>query len=142
MSYTQNPQTIIQEVPRMINQNININMSQNISQRGLNKSSSSPGMASFDSKPNFIFYNQNQSQTPLNNFQQNKNINQNHYFIQKQINNINIRFPIRQVNQSQILQNRKNSQDNSNNSIFLNQTQNPYLNQNTLYQNTNQIFNH
>ena len=141
MSYTQNPQTIIQEVPRMINQNININMSQNISQRGLNKSSSSPGMASFDSKPNFIFYNQNQSQTPLNNFQQNKNINQNHYFIQKQINNINIRFPIRQVNQSQILQNRKNSQDNSNNSIFLNQTQNPYLNQNTLYQNTNQIFN-
>ena len=136
MTYTQNPPPIIQEVPRFLNQNMNNNMFQNMYQRGLNRSSSSPGMAALDSKANFHFYHQNQSQTQGYNFQQNQNI-------QNQINNINMRFPVRQANQSMILQNFQNSQNplNNNNSIFFNQIQNPYLNKTSVYQNTNQIFN-
>ena len=93
-------------------------------------------MAALDSKANFHFYHQNQSQTQGYNFQQNQNI-------QNQINNINMRFPVRQANQSMILQNFQNSQNplNNNNSIFFNQIQNPYLNKTSVYQNTNQIFN-
>ena len=144
MSYTQNPQSLIQEVPRMLNQSININMNQDMYQRSLNRSSSTPSIETVDTKTNFNFYNNNQSHTQQYNFQQNNTLNQNQSLIQSQINNVNIQFPFWQANQSQILQtnqNLQNSQNSNNNSIYFNQTQNPYLNKNAQYQNKNQIFN-
>ena len=109
--YEQAP--FIQEIPRMISQNQNMNYNGiNMYQRGLNKSSSTPSMATFDKVSN-SFYHQNQSQTQYN-FSQNPNFS----FIQNQINNINLRYPSQNLNQSQ----------------------NPYLSQNR-YQNSQQAFN-
>ena len=115
--YEQAP--FIQEVPRMINQsqNMNINMNYNINmyQRGLNKSSSSPSMATLGGV-NQNFYQQNQSQTQYNYPQK---LNPNISYIQNQINNVNLRYPF-QAN--------------------LSQSQNPLLSK-TQYQNSQQSFN-
>ena len=109
------PQTpIIQEVPRFINhQNKQFSLNTNFYQRGLNKSSSSPNLATLD-KVNNNFYLQ-QGKTQYNFLQ-----NQNQSFIQNQINNINLnlRYPY-PVQQSKYMQNFQNT---------YNQTQNPYLN--------------
>ena len=119
---------IIQEVPRFVNQNINFNVNSNFYQRGLNKSSSSPNLATLD-KVNQNFYKQNQGQTY--NFPQNNN----QPFIQNQINNINLnlRYPYTSQ-QNPNLQNYQN---------YLNQSQNSQLirNNNQLNNNFSQTLN-
>ena len=97
-NYDQN--SYIQEVPKMINQNINFNSHPNRYQKGLNKSSSSPTMPTFDNV-NFNFYQQNQNEIQT---QYNYSRNPNFTFNQNQINNINLRYPQMQnhnFNQSQ-----------------------------------------
>ena len=86
--YSQNQ--LIQEVPISQSQNIDYNMFN----RGLNKSSSSPAMATFD-KVNKNFYQQNHNYTTQFTYQP----NQNQPFAQNQINNANLRY---QQNQNQI----------------------------------------
>ena len=117
---------IIQEVPRFINQNINFNLNSNFYQRGLNKSSSSPNLATLD-KVNQNFYKQNQSQTY--NYPQ----NQNQPFIQNQINNINLnlRYPY-PGQQNPNIQNFQNK---------LNQNNQLIKNNNQLYNNYSQTLN-
>ena len=119
---------IIQEVPKFINQNINLNLNPNFYQRGLNKSSSSPNLATID-KVNQNFYKQNQSQTY--NFPQ----NQNQPFIQNQINNINLnlRYPY-PGQQNPNLQNFQNNLSQSQNSKLV-------KNNNQMYNNFSQTSN-
>ena len=81
----------IKEIPRFINQNQSPNISYNTYDKGLNKSSSFPSMATMD-KFNHNFY-QNQSQTQFN-FPQNQNLT----YIQNQINNVNLRYKFEQPN--------------------------------------------
>ena len=110
--------SVIQEVPKFMNQSqsINLDLLSKMYQRNLNKSSSSPNIASLE-------YENNQGQTKLNQINFPQNINQS--YIQNQINNINLnlRYPNQQI-QNQNLQNVHNN---------LSQTQNPHLNQNSTY---------
>jgi hypothetical protein len=109
LNYSQNQN--IQEIPRIINQNMNYYPDSNLYQRGMNRSSSSPSIATLD-KVNHNFYQQNQSQTQFN-FPQNPSQS----YIQNQINNVNLRYQ----------------------NLNLNQSHNPHLNQNQ-YLNSSQNF--
>ena len=115
--YSQNQ--LIQEVPISQSQNIDFNMFN----RGLNKSSSTPAMATFE-KVNKNFYQQNHNYTTQFAYQQ----NQNQTFVQNQINNANLRY---QQNQNQIKSERQNMKN-------FNHSRNPYFTQNhQQYQNNN-----
>ena len=119
--YSQNQ--LIQEVPISQSQNIDYNMFN----RGLNKSSSSPAMATFD-KVNKNFYQQNHNYTTQFTYQP----NQNQPFEQNQINNANLRY---QQNQNQIQSERQNMKN-------FNYSRNPYFTQNhQQYQNNNNFNN-
>ena len=127
--YDQTP--IIQEVPISQSQNINFN---NMYQKSLNRSSSSPSMATID-KVNHNFYQQNQNYTQLM-YQQNQNPN-NQAFLQNQINNVNLRYQYQQNDKKDINNNfnfNQTQQYQSKNKI-LNISQNTRLNNQTLPQN-------
>ena len=134
MQYTQNPQPIVQEVPKMPNlsQNMIININQNLIQRGLNKSSSTPNMAALD-KNSHNFSQKNQQQTQQYNLQR----SQNQSYIQNQFNNISLRNPINQQNISRNLP----TMQTNNSQILFNQARNPNFNQTTQYQNKSQMLN-
>ena len=127
--YDQTP--IIQEVPISQSQNINFN---NMYQKSLNRSSSSPSMATID-KVNHNLYQQNQNYTQLM-YQQNQNPN-NQAFLQNQINNVNLRYQYQQNDKKDINNNfnfNQTQQYQSKNKI-LNISQNTRLNNQTLPQN-------
>ena len=127
--YDQTP--IIQEIPISQSQNINFN---NMYQKSLNRSSSSPSMATID-KVNHNFYQQNQNYTQLM-YQQNQNPN-NQAFLQNQINNVNLRYQYQQNDKKDINNNfnfNQTQQYQSKNKI-LNISQNTRLNNQTLPQN-------
>ena len=131
-NYNQYDQTpLIQEVPISQSQNININ---NMYQKSLIKSSSSPSMATLD-KVNHNFYQQNQSYTQLM-YQQNQNPN-NQSFLQNQINNVNLRYQYQQNGKKDINNNfnfNQTQQYQSKNKV-LNFSQNTRLNNQSLPQN-------
>ena len=77
----------IQEVPTS-NQKKNFNLSSNLYQKSLYKSSSSPFFASIEQSNN----NQQNKGKEQNNTQQNQNLSD----IQKRINNINLGYPFQQ----------------------------------------------
>ena len=134
MQYTQNPQPIIQEVPKMSNPspNMTMNINQNFYQRGLNKSSSTPNMAALD-KNNHDYFQKYQQQLQQNNLQK----SQNQSYFQNQINNVPLRNP---ANQQNMIRNLPNLQTN-NSQILFNQARNPNPNQTMQYQNKTQILN-
>ena len=134
MQYTQNPQPIIQEVPKMSNPSLNMtmNINQNFYQRGLNKSSSTPNMAALD-KNNHDYFQKYQQQLQQNNLQK----SQNQSYFQNQINNVPLRNP---ANQQNMIRNLPNLQTN-NSQILFNQARNPNPNQTMQYQNKTQILN-
>ena len=134
MQYTQNPQSIIQEVPKMSNPspNMTMNINQNFYQRGLNKSSSTPNMAALD-KNNHDYFQKYQQQLQQNNLQK----SQNQSYFQNQINNVPLRNP---ANQQNMIRNLPNLQTN-NSQILFNQARNPNPNQTMQYQNKTQILN-
>jgi hypothetical protein len=134
MHYTQNPQPIIQEVPKMSNPspNMTMNINQNFYQRGLNKSSSTPNMAALD-KNNHDYFQKYQQQLQQNNLQK----SQNQSYFQNQINNVPLRNP---ANQQNMIRNLPNLQTN-NSQILFNQARNPNPNQTMQYQNKTQILN-
>ena len=129
-NYNQYDQTqLIQEVPISQSQNIDFNMYQ----RGLNKSSSSPTMATLD-RVNNNFYQQNQNYTQFA-FQP----NQTQSFLQNQINSVNgdLTYQYQQnqnQNNEQILQNNFNQTQTRNPNFTQNQHQYPH--------NNNKAFNH
>ena len=145
-----NNSPLIQEVPKFIDRNQNINTSNynnynnynNIImlQKGLNKSSSSPSMQTLG-KVNHNFYQQNQGQTdnffrqknPNNNFN-NFQLTQSYQNLQSQINNVNL-----QMNNNNNFNNM--NKINSTHTTFMNYTHNPHLvknNQNYNFNNTSQ----
>ena len=145
-----NNSPLIQEVPKFIDRNQNINTSNynnynnynNIImlQKGLNKSSSSPSMQTLG-KVNHNFYQQNQGQTdnffrqknPNNNFN-NFQLTQSYQNLQSQINNVNL-----QMNNNNNINNM--NKINSTHTTFMNYTHNPHLvknNQNYNFNNTSQ----
>ena len=145
-----NNSPLIQEVPKFIDRNQNINASNynnynnynNIImlQKGLNKSSSSPSMQTLG-KVNHNFYQQNQGQTdnffrqknPNNNFN-NFQLTQSYQNLQSQINNVNL-----QMNNNN--NNNNMNKINSTHTTFMNYTHNPHLvknNQNYNFNNTSQ----
>ena len=145
-----NNSPLIQEVPKFIDRNQNINASNynnynnynNIImlQKGLNKSSSSPSMQTLG-KVNHNFYQQNQGQTdnffrqknPNNNFN-NFQLTQSYQNLQSQINNVNL-----QMNNNNNINNM--NKINSTHTTFMNYTHNPHLvknNQNYNFNNTSQ----
>jgi len=127
--YDQTP--IIQEVPISQSQNINFN---NMYQKSLNRSSSSPSMATID-KVNHNFYQQNQNYTQLM-YQQNQNPN-NQAFLQNQINNVNLRYQYQQYDKKDINNNFNfnQTQQYQSKNKKLNISQNTRLNNQTLPQN-------
>ena len=139
-SQSNNNSPLIQEVPKFLNQNQNINTSNynNIImlQKGLNKSSSSPSMQTLG-KVNHNFYQQNQGQTEYFFRQNNNNINYNNFpltqsyqNLQNQINNVNL----------QMNNNMNMNKINSAHTNFMNYTHNPHLvknNQNYTFNNNN-----
>ena len=127
--YDQTP--IIQEVPISQSQNINFN---NMYQKSLNRSSSSPSMATID-KVNHNFYQQNQNYTQLM-YQQNQNPN-NQAFLQNQINNVNLRYQYQQNDKKDINNNFNfnQTQQYQSKNKKLNISQNTRLNNQTLPQN-------
>ena len=110
--------SVTQDVPKFMNQSqsINLNLLSKMYQKNLNKSSSSPNMASLE-------YENNQGQNKLNQINFPQNVNQS--YIQNQINNINLN--VRYPNQQMPNQNLQNFQNN------LSQSQNPPLNPNNTY---------
>ena len=142
MQYTQDPQSLIQEIPKMLDQSqyMNYNMNQTMYQRGLNKSSSSPNIATLD-KYNYNFYQQNHNQIP----QYNLGFSQNQSYFQNHFNNVDLGYsfnnstPIKNMqNHGAIQYNNNNSQIVFNNSRLLN----PNLNQTTnQYQNSGHSLN-
>ena len=80
-------------------------------QRGLNKSSSSPNIATLD-KYNYSFYHQNNNQIPQYNF----DFNQNQLYFQNQINNSNLGYSFNNINPIKNIQNIGVTQYNNNNS--------------------------
>ena len=135
MQYTQNPQPIIHEVPKMPNQsqNTTININQNFYQRGLNKSSSTPNMAALDKNSHNYLQKSQQQFQQQNNLQ--RSLNQS--FFQNQINNVSFTNP---ANQQNIIGNVSNMQMN-NSQVLFNQSRSPNANQTLQYQNKSQIFN-
>ena len=133
MQYTQNPQPLIQEVPKMSNPspNMNISINQNLYQRGLNKSSSTPNMAALDKNSNNFQKNQQQMQ------QYNLQRSMNQTYFQNQINNTTLRNP---VNQQNMIGNLPSMQIN-NSQILFNQARIPNANQTMQYQNKSQLIN-
>jgi len=127
--YDQTP--IIQEVPISQSQNINFN---NMYQKSLNRSSSSPSMATID-KVNHNLYQQNQNYTQLM-YQQNQNPN-NQAFLQNQINNVNLRYQYQQYDKKDINNNFNfnQTQQYQSKNKKLNISQNTRLNNQTLPQN-------
>ena len=127
--YDQTP--IIQEIPISQSQNINFN---NMYQKSLNRSSSSPSMATID-KVNHNFYQQNQNYTQLM-YQQNQNPN-NQAFLQNQINNVNLRYQYQQYDKKDINNNFNfnQTQQYQSKNKKLNISQNTRLNNQTLPQN-------
>ena len=117
----------IQGIPRFINQNQNPNTNNNMYDRGLNKSSSSPSMGGID-KVNYNFY-QNQGQTQFS-FPPNQNLT----YIQNQINNVNLRYKFQQpnpnINLNQSIPNLYQASKQAFNNISQDFTINAFQNQN------------
>ena len=116
MQYTQDPHSLIQEIPKILDQSqyTNYSMTQNMYQRGLNKSSSSPNIATLD-KYNYSFYHQNNNQIPQYNF----DFNQNQLYFQNQINNSNLGYSFNNTNPIKNIQNIGVTQYNNNNSQII-----------------------
>ena len=134
MQYTQNPQPMIQEVPKMSNPSPNmiININQNLYQRGLSKSSSTPNMAALD-KNHHDYFQKSQQQLQQNNLQR----SQNQAYFQNQTNNMLSRNPVNQQNMTRNLPNMQTY----NSQILFNQVRNPNPNQTMQYQNKTQLLN-
>ena len=138
-----NDSPLIQEVPKFLDRNQNINTSNynNIImlQKGLNKSSSSPSMQALG-KVNHNFYQQNQGQSDyffrqnnLNNNFNNFPLTQSYQNLQSQINNVNLQMNNNNINNMNKI--------NSTHTTFMNYTHNPHLvknNQNYNFNNTSQ----
>ena len=146
-----NNSPLIQEVPKFLERNQNINKSNynnynnNIImlQKGLNKSSSSPSMQTLG-KVNHNFYQQNQGQSEYffrqNNINNNfNNINnfpltQSYQNLQSQINNVNLQMNNNNINNM--------SKINNTHTTFMNYTHNPHLSKNNQNYNFNNIPQH
>ena len=123
----------IQEIPRFINQNQNPNINYNMYDKALNKSLSSPSMATMDKVNHNFYHNQNQTQF---NFPQNQNLT----YIQNQINNVNLRYKFQQpnpninLNQSipNLYQTSKQAFNNISQDFSFNEFQNHNNNQNNI----------